>query len=676
METSKKSVQSETKYNRRFEGNTGQVTSNRLVFIDFCLLNLSFFACYYFKRGHFELTDMYSGLLLLFYLCWLISSIMGNKFRPGYFTSYGAGMFSILKSSLYLTYLITFFVVVLGLTGYSRIHIFSTCLMLFVLDGAAWSFYNKTYRSRAEDRVTLKNLLEPVQVEKNFSYALIVMDLLLFIVSFFMVNYIKLGQLELLEGYHRLFMIMVGVWFVVSMTTGKFSVARFRSVHFFTWQWLKACGIMLAVMSLLVFAGRLFHYSRFQMLGSIVVLTGLELILVNLYYRIVRVNGKESDIESVDKVKNALQQEEIPLDIDIDFIRQKLMEPVRGKLKSRFSSEQPQVFEFVDNNIDLNDMVRMETAIERSSELVDLAADRVPVRLFFNLWKINDVRRLNAYFLKLHQLLLPGGYFVGHAHTIHTHYKWMYKKYPKYFAAFLYVMDFCFNRIMPKLPGLQKVYFSLTKGKGRVLSRSELLGRLCFCGFEIVAEKEIDERLYVIARKVKTPSLDESPTYGPLVRLKRSGLYGEVVHIYKFRTMHPYSEYLQQYVYEKQGLREDGKMEEDFRMTTWGKFMRRFWLDELPMIYNWLKGDLGLVGVRPLSFHYLSLYDRELQELRKQVKPGLIPPFYVDLPKTFEEICESERRYIHSFLEQPVKTQCVYFRKAVVNILFKGARSH
>ena len=148
-----------------------------------------------------------------------------------------------------------------------------------------------------------------------------------------------------------------------------------------------------------------------------------------------------------------------------------------------------------------------------------------------------------------------------------------------------------------------------------------------------------------------------------------------MVHTYKFRTMHPYSEYLQQYVYDLAGLQKGGKIEDDFRVTTWGRFMRKFWLDELPMLYNWIKGDLSIVGVRPLSFHYLELYDAELRELRKKVKPGLVPPFYADLPGTFEEICDSERRYIRAFLERPVRTQIVYFWKSFVNIVVRGARS-
>jgi hypothetical protein len=81
------------------------------------------------------------------------------------------------------------------------------------------------------------------------------------------------------------------------------------------------------------------------------------------------------------------------------------------------------------------------------------------------------------------------------------------------------------------------------------------------------------------------------------------------------------------------------------------------------------------VGVRPLSFQYLSLYDKDLQELRKKVRPGLVPPYYADLPETFDQICKSEQRYIQAFLACPVRTQIIYFWKAFVNIVIRGARS-
>ena len=140
--------------------------------------------------------------------------------------------------------------------------------------------------------------------------------------------------------------------------------------------------------------------------------------------------------------------------------------------------------------------------------------------------------------------------------------------------------------------------------------------------------------------------------------------------------MHPYSEYLQAYVHFHHQLDEGGKFKDDFRTTMLGRIMRKLWLDELPMLYNMLKGDLKIVGVRPLSQHYFNLYDKNIQEKRILVKPGLIPPFYYDMPKTLEEIQASEERYIDAYLKKPFRTDVRYFFGALKNILFKGARSN
>ncbi len=104
-------------------------------------------------------------------------------------------------------------------------------------------------------------------------------------------------------------------------------------------------------------------------------------------------------------------------------------------------------------------------------------------------------------------------------------------------------------------------------------------------------------------------------------------------------------------------------------------FFRKFWLDEIPMLINILKGDMKLVGVRPLSEHYFSLYTKELQLKRIKTKPGLIPPFYADMPKTIGEIMESEMRYLEAYEKHPFKTDITYFFKAFYNIIFGGARS-
>ena len=79
------------------------------------------------------------------------------------------------------------------------------------------------------------------------------------------------------------------------------------------------------------------------------------------------------------------------------------------------------------------------------------------------------------------------------------------------------------------------------------------------------------------------------------------------------------------------------------------------------MLINLVKGDLKLDGARTLSKHYFSLYTPEMQEFRSKFKPGLIPPFYVDMPKTLEEIQASENRYLQACEKNPFWTDFKYF---------------
>jgi lipopolysaccharide/colanic/teichoic acid biosynthesis glycosyltransferase len=196
------------------------------------------------------------------------------------------------------------------------------------------------------------------------------------------------------------------------------------------------------------------------------------------------------------------------------------------------------------------------------------------------------------------------------------------------------------------------------------------------CGFEVVDEKTIDNTQYFVVKKVNDPVYDNDPSYGPIIRLKRIGKEKKQFNVYKLRTMHPFSEYLQEYVYNQNSLQEGGKIKNDFRISPEGRFFRKFWIDEVPMIYNILKGNMKLVGVRPLSPHFFSLYSSELQDLRTQFKPGLIPPFYVDLPKTIEEIMDSEKKYLEAYAKSPLKTDIKYIYLSFKNIMFKGARSN
>ena len=654
----------------------------RLFLIDFVLFNAAYFLCNFFKRGTFDLSDRYVALLCLFYICWFVASFTGKKFEESSFKTLKTGILCFGKSTLYMVYCITFAVVILGVSGFSRIQIFSTCVTLFLLESIVWYWYVAAVNGRhrygsldAGQKKDAEKSKKTAEKQAGFSTSLLAMDLILVAAAFFVVNYIKRGQLMLLPEYEKLFLIILGLCFTVSLATNKYSGNAGKNYYFLLTHWFKAGCIMLAIVSMLIFALQLFSYSRFQSYGTIIVLMIFEAVLLRVYFLWRKNRAEGTDIESIEKVRQILGQEHIVQNLDVEALRNRLLEPVKDKLRQRLGEKDAALFAFIDAHLPLHDILCMEAAADNTRKLFYLTSDRIPIRLFLNLHKINDIRRINKYLLDVHKTLVSGGYLICRAHTLATHKDWIYAKFSWNLARVVYVADFCIHRVMPKLPWVQKIYFAATQGKNRAISRAEILGRLNFCGFEIVAEQVIDHRLCVIAKKIKTPAVDASPTYGPFVELKRVGFNNEIVKVYKLRTMHPYSEYLQSYVFERQGLQEGGKLENDFRMTEWGKVMRRLWLDELPMLYNWIKGDLQVVGVRPLSLQFFSLYDKELQDLRAQVKPGLVPPFYVDMPKTFEEICASEKRYIQAFMKHPVKTQIIYFCKAFINIAFKGARS-
>lgn len=91
---------------------------------------------------------------------------------------------------------------------------------------------------------------------------------------------------------------------------------------------------------------------------------------------------------------------------------------------------------------------------------------------------------------------------------------------------------------------------------------------------------------------------------------QRPGLFGKPFKMYKFRTM-------------TDARDAEGNLLPDWqRLTAFGKFLRSSSLDELPELFNVLKGEMSLVGPRPLLMEYLPLYSPE-QARRHEVKPGI-----------------------------------------------------
>jgi lipopolysaccharide/colanic/teichoic acid biosynthesis glycosyltransferase len=329
---------------------------------------------------------------------------------------------------------------------------------------------------------------------------------------------------------------------------------------------------------------------------------------------------------------------------------------------------------YVEKNVDLystNTFTLRSTDLYNIKKLPNYSYDTI-----VNFMPLNQIRGVNKLFTTVNDKLPDKGIWVCCYEPQSVTKRNILSRYPAVFGWMYYMAFFCYKRVLPKLLMTSRLYFDITEGKNRVLSKAEVLGRLCYCGFDIIDERKKGDLCYVIAQRKFRPEITGRRLYGILVKLNRVGKKGKLFKVYKFRTMHPYSEFLQAYIYERYSLQEGGKFNHDIRVTTLGRIMRRYWMDELPMLVNLIKGDMKLVGVRPISQHYYSLYCTELQEQRVRHKPGLLPPFYADMPKTLDEIQESEMRYL-SMCEKrgTFVTDFIYFWRIVYTIVFKRAHS-
>ncbi len=295
-----------------------------------------------------------------------------------------------------------------------------------------------------------------------------------------------------------------------------------------------------------------------------------------------------------------------------------------------------------------------------------------------NCQRLNDIRFVNKFLESVNEALPEDGYFLGCVETKEQRKARLLDRYPRPFNQLAYSFDFIYKRLWPKLPYFRKAYFALTDGRNRVIAEMETYGRLYSCGFRLVDAAISGDKLYFVAQKSGKPDYNTQATYGPFIILRRVGKNGKPLRVYKLRTMAPYSEYVQEFIYERNGLSGLGngsKFVDDPRITTLGRFCRRYWIDELPMLYNLLRGDLKIFGVRPISKHYFSLYPEEFQKYRINFKPGLVPPVYVELPKSLEDTVEIERRYLQAYEKAPLRTDVQYLFKALYNIFIKRVRS-
>ncbi len=637
--------------------------SSRLIkTINLLSIIIFYYILYFFMNKNIQLPPFYIKALIIFIIGWFFIGNITNKYNPKESRSKKILLYKILFSNIYLVSFTALILTLTGLSSISRIQVLGTVAFSFSFDLVIIPFYQN---HNASD-----NTKKPSDyTEKHYNLALIFTDLILFIVVILIYNYLSYGTITLSLITQKMACILFASWLITAVITNKYGYKKYHNVwhHFFPF--FKSIVLMAMVTALILFLFRWKENSLFEFIKIYLGYGILGSLVIVSYNRFVK---KTEPISSPkNHCFNLLKQNELKIDNDIKLNGKDLNKSIKLNFKSLKG-----ILNIIHEILEFNKLDSSNIFLHDTCNIEKIKSIRPDSLVFYmNLNQLNDFDNINEYYRTIYTKLKIGGYIFSKVRTITNDKNYIYRKYPKYFAQAAYSLYFIFIRVLPKLPLFKNIYNFLNNGKRHNLSKAEAFGRLYYCGFKIIAETTIDDFVYYIGQKAKTPSTNNKPTNGYLIRLKRVGLNGETFDMFKFRTMYPYSEYLQEYIYEQNNLHIGGKLNNDFRITQWGKLMRKFWVDEIPQIINLIRGDIKLFGVRALSEQYFNLYPQDVQKLRLKFKNGLIPPYYADMPKGFDQIVESERKYLQKKLRKPIYTDFKYFTKAVSNIVIQGIRS-
>ena len=290
--------------------------------------------------------------------------------------------------------------------------------------------------------------------------------------------------------------------------------------------------------------------------------------------------------------------------------------------------------------------------------------------------KCNDVIQLQDKLEKLYMYSEANQTMIVRFETLKSRLNRIEKNTFKFLATLIVINEFVLLRLLPRLYFFKWIYTILFRGKFKILSKAEGLGRMAYAGFKITQIKAYNSILYVELNKSKQPKNLSKPSYGPLFKMSRLGKNRRKIGVYKIRTMHPYSEYLQDFMIKNSGYSKKGKLNNDFRVTIWGKWIRKYYLDELPQIINVLKGEMKILGLRPLSEAYFEGLSSEYQNERVKYKPGCIPPYVaLNYKSSKEEVIKAEKEYIEMKSKRPYSTDFILFFSALKNLLIYKVRS-
>ena len=497
-----------------------------IVVLDLLVVILTYGFLYYNKFGYTIPKDVYLLLLIILLSYWFTLSIYYNKYSLIFKSPFRSIVKSILWSTALTLFFVTCTVALTELGDASRLFILEMILIPMIVEILLVSLLRKILLSKNTVPEYEESVIDTQSItDTNAKWVFIGASSL--IIIYFMMIFIKSGEFYLYPWSERILLILFASWLFSLLLTRKYSMTKTNIVFYQISPFIKSGIVMLIIATMLYFFFRIEFLSRFLLFSTIIIYTIFETLSFFIYFISNRGDGNSNSDSLLSNYNNTWNID----DFDFDTDSAQYLSDEEISIRSIFNQissmeDKNQIIDFLENNLTdiiinfYSSYMISTTTIENIEFLRNNSKN-----LLINLHKLNDVRHLNQYLITSHLKLITDGILVGYLLPIDTTYSRLRKQMPKLMFTLFYPIHFLFFRIIPKLPKIDRLYFFITQGKNRTISQAEMYGRLNFCGFNIVNDIVINEKLFFIAKKVKTVSNITNPSYHPIVKLTRVGYH-------------------------------------------------------------------------------------------------------------------------------------------------------
>ncbi|HYW94306.1 MAG TPA: hypothetical protein VE870_01820, partial [Bacteroidales bacterium] len=324
-------------------------------------------------------------------------------------------------------------------------------------------------------------------------------DMVLLFVSFLIMAIYKESTPQYLSyRYFAGFGVLIASWTIFSAYFKKYRIKKKYSHGRIMRHILLSNTASVSTLAVFILALDISGFSRLMLFGTVAVCTILELVLASLYFFLIHTTNSHTDIYNpppkpldIKKATMAVNFRDISLSADV----------VRESVNDEFGDEASR---FIAKHTNYDDQRNLFVATTTRFN-VQFQPDNY-FRQVVNLSRTNDIQYINKFFETVNRKLPMGGTFIGFAETKNQRKKRILRKFPPVLNYIYYFLDFILKRVFPKFRLTKKIYFLLTRGNNRVLTRAEILGRLYSCGFEVVEEQDIGNNFYFVMKKTDEPA--------------------------------------------------------------------------------------------------------------------------------------------------------------------------